>query len=148
GRREMARHVEVTRMIGHLIPVVIIGGLLVGIVTGCPSVSRGPARPGSDAVSAGGQGRGSQTVPRIMLIVLENQDADDVMQDKRFLTLASRGALFTRSYGVAHPSYPNYLALVGHHVELQDWSDKQKTLSEISLANKLEAKGLRWKSYV
>jgi acid phosphatase len=104
--------------------------------------------PGSGAAIAGGQGKGSQAVQRIILVVLENQDADDVMQDERFRTLASRGALFTRSYGVAHPSYPNYLALVGHHVELQDWSDKQKTRHEMSIANKLEAKGLSWKSYV
>src|SRR5262249_9171531 len=123
---------EVTPMIAPFSLVLVVGGLLVGIVTGCPSVSRGPAMPGSDAVSAGGQGRGSQTIQRIILIVLENQDADDVMQDERFRTLASRGALFTRSYGVAHPSYPNYLALVGHHVELKDWSDKQKTLHEMS----------------
>ena len=34
GRREMARHIEVTRMIGHLIPVVIIGGLLVALSVG------------------------------------------------------------------------------------------------------------------
>ena len=144
----MACNTEVTRMRGPYIPVVIVGGLLVGVMTGCPSVSHGPAMPGSDVVSAGGQGRGSQAVQRIILIVLENQDAEDVMRDERFRTLASRGALFTHSYGVAHPSYPNYLALVGHHVDPKDWSDKQKTLHEMSLANKLEAKGLRWKSYV
>src|SRR5262245_2436458 len=109
------------------IPVLIVGGLLIGVMTGCSSVSHGPAMPGADVVSPGGQGRGSQAVQRVILIVLENQDAEDVMQDERFRTLASRGALFTHAYGVAHPSYPNYLALVGHYVELKDWHDKQKT---------------------
>lgn len=54
--------------------------------------------------------------PRSVIVVIEeNKDFDDIIgQPNRapyINALAARGAVFTRSYGVAHPSQPNYLAL-------------------------------------
>lgn len=53
--------------------------------------------------------------PRVVVVVVEeNKDLDDVISesDAPFINaLAKQGALFTRSYGAAHPSQPNYFAL-------------------------------------
>lgn len=51
----------------------------------------------------------------VVIVVEENKEFRDIAGNTRsapYLNeLISRGALFTRSYGVAHPSQPNYLAL-------------------------------------
>lgn len=51
----------------------------------------------------------------VVVVVEENKEYDDIAGKARkapyLNSLISRGALFTRSYGVAHPSQPNYLAL-------------------------------------
>lgn len=52
---------------------------------------------------------------RIVVVIEENKEYSDIagkIGAAPYLNqLISRGALFTRSYGVAHPSQPNYLAL-------------------------------------
>ncbi len=51
----------------------------------------------------------------VVVVVEENKEFRDIAGNTRsapYLNeLIARGALFTRSYGVAHPSQPNYLAL-------------------------------------
>jgi acid phosphatase len=49
-----------------------------------------------------------------VVVVMENHSYADIIGNSAapFInTLASRGALFTRSYAITHPSQPNYLAL-------------------------------------
>lgn len=91
-------------------------------------------------------------VEHVLLIVLENQEADDVWKDATFEEIAARGVGFTRSSGVAHPSYPNYLALVGVHIHKtpKEWRDKQRDFPDgvPSIVDRLEAKQLTWKSYI
>ena len=91
-------------------------------------------------------------VEHVLLIVLENQEADDVWSNPTFHEIASHGVRFTRSSGIAHPSYPNYLALVGVHIHNtpQDWRDKQRDFADDvpSIVDRLEGKHLTWKSYV
>jgi phosphatidylinositol-3-phosphatase len=51
----------------------------------------------------------------VVVIVMENKEGTQVLgsRDAPFLTrLARRGGVATRSYGVTHPSLPNYIALV------------------------------------
>lgn len=50
---------------------------------------------------------------RVLIIVLENQTQDDVMRDPYFRSLAASGANFTNFHALFHPSYPNYLAMIG-----------------------------------
>lgn len=50
----------------------------------------------------------------VVVVVEENKEYSDIVgaRSAPYLNeLIARGALFTRSYGVAHPSQPNYLAL-------------------------------------
>lgn len=61
--------------------------------------------------------------------------------------LAKRGMLFTQSYGVTHPSQPNYLALfAGSTYAITDDACPQ-ILAGPSLASTLQAKGLSFASY-
>ncbi len=59
----------------------------------------------------------SSGLPRpdhVIVVVMENRSFDDIVGNPRapyINELAAGGALFTRSYAVAHPSQPNYLAL-------------------------------------
>jgi len=51
----------------------------------------------------------------VVVVIEENRSYMQVMdprnQDSYIHALAKRGTLFTRSYGITHPSQPNYLAL-------------------------------------
>ncbi len=49
----------------------------------------------------------------VVIVFEENHGYSQIMDQKNsyFRELAKRGMLFTRSYGVTHPSEPNYLAL-------------------------------------
>lgn len=51
----------------------------------------------------------------VVVVIEENKTYADIAGNRRDApyvnALAARGALFTHSYGVAHPSQPNYLAL-------------------------------------
>lgn len=54
------------------------------------------------------------TPAHIVVVVLENKDTNQVLGNPAapyLNALAGRGALFTNSHAVAHPSEPNYLAL-------------------------------------
>ena len=75
------------------------------------SPSRAPASGGTSAAAAGA------AVPRfahVIVVVEENHTAGEVIGNPAapFMnSVARHGALLTRSYGITHPSYPNYLAL-------------------------------------
>jgi hypothetical protein len=65
------------------------------------------------APTAGAAGK-IPSYSHVVIVVEENHTASAVLgnKDAPFInSLASGGALMTRSYGVAHPSQPNYLAL-------------------------------------
>lgn len=49
----------------------------------------------------------------VVIVIEENHGYSQIMDQENsyFRELAGRGMLFTRSYGVTHPSEPNYLAL-------------------------------------
>ena len=64
--------------------------------------------------SPGKQGTSSLEPDHIVVVILENKHRSSVMGSARapYLNkLAASGASMTRSYGVTHPSQPNYLAL-------------------------------------
>ncbi|BCJ36639.1 acid phosphatase [Actinocatenispora thailandica] len=77
-----------------------------------PKVTRGPAEgSGGTPVVAGGR---TPRPAHVVVVVFENKKASSVVGSSHapYLTgLAHRGAYLTQSYGVAHPSQPNYLAL-------------------------------------
>ena len=61
--------------------------------------------------------------------------------------LASRGALFTQSFGITHPSQPNYLALFSGSTHGIDSNDCPHSLAGDNLASRLLRAGLTFRMY-
>jgi acid phosphatase len=71
-------------------------------------------RPAATATSGAPTGNGLPTPDHVLVVVFENEDAENVVgaADAPYLTsLAEAGASFTDAHGETHPSQPNYLAL-------------------------------------
>lgn len=64
--------------------------------------------------------KGNHHFDHYIQIVLENEDAVDVEKVPYMDSLAKRGVLFDNFYAVAHPSYPNYLAMIAGHTFIDD----------------------------
>jgi hypothetical protein len=83
---------------------------------------------------------------RVIQIVLENSDYSQSLANPYLHELAKRGTLFTNFHALTHPSYPNYLAMVGgetFHVS----DDGQITIDQRSVADLFDAKNLQWRNY-
>ncbi len=83
---------------------------------------------------------------KVMIVILENTEYDDAMRQPFLKALAKRGALLSDYHAVAHPSEPNYVALVaGDYYGIKD--DGQYDLDGKTVADLLEAKHRSWKVY-
>ena len=86
----------------------------------------------------------------MVVIVFENREASEIIENRdapTFAGLARRGARLEPYTAVAHPSLPNYLALVSgstHGIE-SDCTDC--VVDAPSLADTLHAAGRTWKTY-
>jgi hypothetical protein len=85
---------------------------------------------------------------RVLIIVLENQSYVSAIKDKYFKQLAEEGVEFTNFRAVAHPSYPNYLAMVaGSTFGIHGmFGDSQQTFPD-DVQHKTIADLLDWKNY-
>jgi hypothetical protein len=82
----------------------------------------------------------------VVIVVLENEDYAAVKDNPFFQNLAKEGVLLTDSHGVAHPSYPNYLAMItGQDFGIK--SDSQHELQACTIGDTLAARGLTWRNY-
>jgi len=92
-------------------------------------------------------------VPRfrhVVLVVFENHEVDDVLRSSdapTFNRLASRYATISQYTAVAHPSLPNYLALVSGSTQGIDSDCTDCVVDGRSLADTLAASGKTWKTY-
>lgn len=84
-------------------------------------------------------------IKHVVIIVFENTPEEQVIQQPFFKHLASQGAMLTQSYGVIHPSQPNYLALIGG--DTFKASDDNITVHAKHLGNLLTAVGKDWRAY-
>jgi hypothetical protein len=86
----------------------------------------------------------------IVILIEENRSYSQIIgnRDAPYINeLAKRGALFTNSYGVTHPSQPNYLALFSGSTRGISSNTCPLDLSGDNLASLLQAKGLSFTSY-
>jgi acid phosphatase len=86
----------------------------------------------------------------VVLVVMENKDYGRVLgsPDAPALNaLVRRGAMLASYHAVAHPSLPNYLALVSGSTQGISTDCTSCVVSGPSLADSLEARGLTWKTY-
>jgi phosphatidylinositol-3-phosphatase len=94
---------------------------------------------------------GEQQRPdHIVIVIEENKSFSQIIGNREapyINQLAKRGALFTRSYGVTHPSQPNYLALFSGSTRGVTSDACPLDLSGDNLAGQLQAKGLSFTTY-
>jgi acid phosphatase len=107
-------------------------------------------------LAALGCGAGSSSGPRVpefgnvVVVVFENKEAGEVVGSASapaFAALAKRGASLTAYHGVAHPSLPNYLALVSGST--QGVTDDCVTchFAARNIADSLTTIGKTWRTY-
>ena len=90
------------------------------------------------------------TFDRVVVVVLENKEFDQVVGNAdapTFDRLARRYALLANYRGVAHPSLPNYLALVSGSTQGITSDCTTCRASAANLADTLERAGKSWKTY-
>ena len=86
----------------------------------------------------------------IVTIVLENQEFGKVVNNPQmpyFNGLAKSYTLLTQSYAVAHPSLPNYLALIGGDTFGVTFDCTKCIYNATTLPDLIEASGRTWKAY-
>ncbi|WP_161880950.1 alkaline phosphatase family protein [Deinococcus alpinitundrae] len=89
--------------------------------------------------------------PHVFLLVLENHSYNQVIGNPNLTTfnaLIKRGALARHYTGVAHPSLPNYVALIAGSTLKLHGDDPAQSFAGPTLASQLEAEGLSWKGYM
>ncbi|HUK33774.1 MAG TPA: alkaline phosphatase family protein [Vicinamibacterales bacterium] len=86
----------------------------------------------------------------VVIVVEENKSYEQIVGngDAPYINaLAKKGALFTRSYAVAHPSQPNYLALFSGDTHGVVDDRCPVSVSGENLASELVKKGLSFRTY-
>jgi hypothetical protein len=125
--------------------------LLIGLLAGCaPATTRQAPLPAASQSVEGAVAR----VPafnHIFVVVLENKEYDHVIGSRQapyLNSLARQYGLAAKYYAIAHPSLPNYLALIGGGTfgVASDCTDCW--VAQPSLIDQLEAAGKSWKAYM
>ena len=86
----------------------------------------------------------------VVFVIEENHSYSEIIgnpQAPYINTLASEGAVLTNSYGVTHPSEPNYLALFSGSMHGVTTDNCPLTFSSGSLESQLHAAGKTFKGY-
>ena len=133
------------RLLGVLL-IAAIAAVVVAVASGQDSSGGGS---GSEPAPLGHVARSSSS--HVVVIVMENKEEQDVVgtKDAPYLTgLARRYASVSRSYGVRHPSLPNYIALTSGstHGITNDCEDCH--VDARNIVDQLEAKHISWKAYM
>lgn len=82
----------------------------------------------------------------VIEVVLENTNYETALAQPYLNSLSKEGALLTNFHGLFHPSYANYLAMIGGR-SFNTVFDYQKDIDAPHLGDLLEAKNLTWKNY-
>ena len=92
----------------------------------------------------------SEAAPdHVVVVIEENRGYRQIMdvQDSYIHQLATKGLLLTESYGVTHPSQPNYLALFSGSTQGVTSNTCPLEFTTDNLASQLSTKGLSFASY-
>jgi hypothetical protein len=102
------------------------------------------------AIGGSSSSGGAPKFRRVVLIVLENKSFGQVVGDgaaPKFNTFARRYALLNQFFAEAHPSLPNYLALVSGSTQGVKTNCTACTVDSRNLADEIEAAHRTWKTY-
>ena len=139
GRRRSGRTARV--LVG------VVCAAVVGLVAAAEVRAVGPtsaARPTTGALA------GIPSFSHVIVVVMENKEYDEVVGSSSaptFAALAHRYALLTDYSGVAHPSLPNYLALVSGSTQGITSDCTSCEVDARNLADTLGRAGKSWKTY-
>ncbi|MFF4795925.1 alkaline phosphatase family protein [Streptomyces sp. NPDC001276] len=131
----------------------VAGSTVAGSSVAAPS-DTAPSNAGSSVVV------GSTAVPKpdhVVMVMMENKGYDDVLnnpsnkpkdQAPYIKSLAAQGASFTNSYGITHPSLPNYYSLLSGSdiVKSSAWPEPQSVDTD-NLPNQLVTHGYSFADY-
>jgi hypothetical protein len=93
----------------------------------------------------------SKDPAHIAVIVMENKEYGSIIgsSDAPYLNkLAERTVLLTQEYAVAHPSLPNYLALIGGSTFGISSDCTDCNIGKRNLVDQFERTGISWKAYM
>jgi len=125
-----------------------IGGALAvatEVNSGVPSASSAP--PSAPGAPSHPSVFYATPIHHVVLVLLENTEASTVLSGSPFeIGLANTYAYLNQSYGVCHPSEPNYLALITG-LQTQCETDNYAILGQYNLADALDYNGLTWREY-
>src|SRR5205823_7511150 len=107
-----------------------------------------PSSAAAPTVGIPSLGSASPRPPRrLVLIVMENRNFDRIIGDgccPYVNSLARRGVLFTRWYGIRYPSLPNYLAMAGGSTFGRSTDDTSPLVGGPNLFDQLTAARVPW----
>ena len=110
----------------------LLGSVLCTLVLALPAAARAPSVP---------------SFRHVLVVVFENKERDDVAAAPTFALLARRYASLTNYDAVAHPSLPNYLALVSGSTQRITDDCTDCVVNAHNLADTLTAAHKTWKTY-
>jgi hypothetical protein len=147
---------------GRYFSAVSIGRIVLGLaaITVAQACARDTAPPPTE--TAGAVPAPAHKFDHVIIVVLENENAAAVHKVPAMDSLAKRGVLLRNYYAVAHPSYPNYLALISGNTFIGsdprarhdpdayralDMGDAQLLIDAPTILDGLAAKGLAWDAF-
>jgi hypothetical protein len=115
--------------------------------TPSPTALASPTATVSSSPSADAQPPlGWSEIKRVFIVVLENTDQPAAAAQPFFTSLEKESAVLTNSYGITHPSQPNYIGLVSGDVQGVTTNDEVEVEAQ-HIGDLLKAKGKTWKAY-
>ena len=91
------------------------------------------------------------TRPHVVVIVMENKEASQVLGNRSapyLNSLVRRYGLATQSFGVTHPSLPNYLALTSGSTQGITSDCTSCSVNAPNIVDQLTRAGVSWKAYL
>ena len=129
--------------------------ILIGCGSGSSSGRTSAPRTTSTAQSsrtvADATGTAPSTSSHIVVIVMENKENTDVLGSSAapyFNGLAQRYGVATQSYGITHPSLPNYLALTSGSTQGITSDCTGCSVAAPNIVDQLTTAGISWKAYL
>lgn len=126
-----------------------LAALVVPVARSADTSANTPAAPLLGAVDA----EAAASVPRpdhVVVVMLENKNASSIIGSSKapyLNSLAKAGASMTASYGITHPSQPNYLALFSGGTRNIDDDSCPHTFSNDNLGSQLRDANLSFAGY-
>ncbi len=120
-------------------------GSLAGTIAACSAVAVLSLAPAPPRVSAD-RPTAVPLIRHVLTIVLENADYFRAVRAPFLRELTERGALLTNFHAVAHPSYPNYLALISGSTQAAH-DNLPRYFEVANLSDLLERAHVSWKVY-